>query len=99
LSASAACSRCSAERHRIAARHLLEHGIVDEVVPEPAGGAHADWDATARALRETLLRHLAELRGFGTVEMIERRQAKFEGMGAWREAADQRVRGEVAAGD
>jgi acetyl-CoA carboxylase carboxyl transferase subunit alpha len=89
----------AADALKLTSRHLLEHGIVDEVVPEPAGGAHADWDATALALRETLVRHLAELRGYGSAEMIERRQAKFEGMGAWREAADQRVRGEVAAGD
>ena len=89
----------AADARKLTSRHLLELGIVDEVIPEPVGGAHADWDATALALREALLRHLTEVRGYGTEEMIERRQAKFEGMGAWREAADQRVRGEVIAGD
>jgi acetyl-CoA carboxylase carboxyl transferase subunit alpha len=78
--------------------NLLELGIVDEVIPEPVGGAHADWDAAALAVKEALLRHLGELRGYGTAEMIERRQAKFEAMGEWREAADQRARG-VSAGD
>jgi acetyl-CoA carboxylase carboxyl transferase subunit alpha len=89
----------AADALKLTSRHLLELGIVDEVIPEPAGGAHADWDATSLALREALLRHMTELRVYGTKEMIERRQAKFEGMGAWREAAEQRVRGEVGVGD
>ncbi len=89
----------AADALKLTSRHLLELGIVDEVIPEPVGGAHADWDATSLALREALLRHLTELRAYGTEERIERRQAKFEGMGAWREAADQRVHGEVVAGD
>ena len=78
------------EALRLTSRDLWEIGISDEVVAEPVGGAHDDWDAMADGLRDALLRHLAGVRGDGIEEMIERRQAKFEAMGAWREA-DQRV--------
>src|SRR5512140_1545735 len=51
----------AAQALKITARHLLELGLVDEVVPEPLGGAHTDPDATAQTLRDVLLRHLEEL--------------------------------------
>jgi acetyl-CoA carboxylase carboxyl transferase subunit alpha len=75
----------AADALKMTSRNLLDLGIADEVIPEPVGGAHADWDAASLALREALLRHLTELRRYGTEEMIERRQRKFEAMGAWRE--------------
>ena len=74
------------EALRLTSRDLLKLGIADEVVAEPLGGAHEDWDAMAGGLRDALLRHLAEVRGHGIEELIERRQAKFEAMGAWRQA-------------
>jgi acetyl-CoA carboxylase carboxyl transferase subunit alpha len=74
----------AAEALRLTSRNLLELGIADEVIGEPAGGAHQDWDAMATALEEALLRHLGELAGHDTDELIRRRQAKFEAIGAWR---------------
>ena len=88
----------AADALKLSSRHLLAAKIADEVILEPPGGAHTDWDGAALGLREALLRHLAELRAYPKEKMIERRQAKFEAMGAWREAADQPVRGEVPAG-
>jgi acetyl-CoA carboxylase carboxyl transferase subunit alpha len=41
----------------------LRARVIDEVIPEPTGGAHSDWDRTAAALKEALIRHLGELRG------------------------------------
>ena len=75
----------AAEALRLTSRNLLELGIADEVIREPAGGAHQDWDAMATALQEALLRHLGELAGYDTDELIRRRHAKFEAVGAWRE--------------
>jgi acetyl-CoA carboxylase carboxyl transferase subunit alpha len=75
----------AAEALKLTARDLAALDVIDDVIPEPLGGAHTDWDASAGALRSALLRHLAEL---DTVEPHERRRqrwAKFEGMGAWRE--------------
>ena len=47
---------------RITAEDLWHLGIVDEVVPEPAGGAHVDLQSAAARVRESLLRNLRELR-------------------------------------
>lgn len=80
------------EALRLTSRDLLKLGIADEVVAEPLGGAHEDWDAMAAGLRDALLRHLADVRGHGIEELIERRRAKFEAMGAWRQA-DQHPQG------
>jgi acetyl-CoA carboxylase carboxyl transferase subunit alpha len=90
----------AAEALKLTSRHLLELGIADEVIPEPAGGAHADWDAASLALKEALLRHLTELRRSAPEQLIERRQAKFEAMGAWREdqPTQQAAQAQVSAG-
>jgi acetyl-CoA carboxylase carboxyl transferase subunit alpha len=75
----------AAEALKLTAADLSALGVVDEVVPEPVGGAHNDWDAAAAALREALLRHLAELDGVETEARREQRWAKYDAMGAWRE--------------
>ena len=83
---------------RLTSRNLHEQGIADEGIPEPPGGAHQDWDGAALALKEALLRHLGELRGLPLEELVERRRAKFEGVGAWRELDAAPAAGEVRAG-
>ena len=74
----------AAEALKLTSSNLHALGVCDEVVPEPTGGAHSDWDATADALREALVRHLDELEGVGPDERIRQRQAKYEAMGRWR---------------
>ena len=68
---------------KITSRDLLERGIVEEVVPEPQGGAHSDWDEAAENLREALVRNLGELEALEPQELVRQRQAKFEAMGEW----------------
>lgn len=58
--------------------------MADEIIPEPPGGAHSDWEAATRALHEALSRHLAELCARDVEELRRQRWAKYEGMGAWR---------------
>ena len=77
----------AAEALKVTARDLAGFGIVDEVVPEPPGGAHLDADATAVALGEALERHLSELEGVPPEALIERRREKFYAMGRWEETA------------
>jgi len=67
----------AAEALRISARDALELGCVDEIVPEPADGAHADPDAAAKILAEALRRHLDELKAMPVDAMVAARQAKF----------------------
>jgi hypothetical protein len=77
---------------------LAALGVIDDVVPEPLGGAHTDWDAAAGALRSALLRHLAELDALSPDERRRQRWAKFEpwAPGEVREPARGRVRAAMA---
>jgi acetyl-CoA carboxylase carboxyl transferase subunit alpha len=65
----------------LTAKDLERFGLIDEIVPEPAGGAHTDWDAAARMLGEVIERHLGELAGRTPEEWITERQEKFRRMG------------------
>ena len=62
---------------RITAGDLYELRVVDEIVPEPTGGAHANHEATAASLREVLLRHVEELRKYKPDKLVRRRREKF----------------------
>lgn len=69
---------------KITAEDLQGLEVIDEVIPEPAGGAHSDWERTAAALKRSLLRHLGELRNIPTDELRRRRWEKYMAMGEWR---------------
>jgi acetyl-CoA carboxylase carboxyl transferase subunit alpha len=69
----------------ITAQHLLELGVIDEIIPEPAGGAHANHEEAARALQEALIRNLDDLRRFKPDKLIRRRREKFLSMGQFTE--------------
>jgi acetyl-CoA carboxylase carboxyl transferase subunit alpha len=73
----------AADALRLAAEDLLELGVVDEVVPEPFGGAHRDHEAAARVLGERVRHHLKALRGLDPAERIRRRRAKYRRMGVY----------------
>jgi acetyl-CoA carboxylase carboxyl transferase subunit alpha len=67
----------AAEAMRITAGDLSEFHCVDDIVPEPPGGAHTDWNAAARLLDQSLQKHLAELRAKPTEELLAQRYQKF----------------------
>ncbi len=67
----------AAEAMKITAGDLSSFQLVDEVVPEPPGGAQNDWDAAARLLDERLQANLAGLRGKSGEELAEQRYRKF----------------------
>lgn len=71
---------------RLTSQDLAELGVADEVIPEPPGGAHSDWDAAAAALREALTRHVAELCTMDVDALRRSRWEKYGRMGPWREA-------------
>ncbi|MFA5975828.1 MAG: acetyl-CoA carboxylase carboxyltransferase subunit alpha [Elusimicrobiota bacterium] len=70
---------------KLTAPELKELGIVDEIVPEPQGGAHRDPAATAETLRGILSRHLKELQALSPDQLLENRYQKFRSLGTWRE--------------
>jgi len=63
----------------------MELGVIDEIVPEPVGGAHVNHEASARALQEALVRNLEELRRFRPEKLVRRRREKFLSMGEFTE--------------
>ena len=75
----------AAEILKLTSEDLLGFGIVDEVVPEPLGGAHRDHGQTAASVEESILRSLDELAELEHEERIERRHAKYRSIGRFRE--------------
>ena len=71
---------------RITASDLLELKLVDEIVPEPLGGAHTDKLATAATVKAYLLRHLEEVMAVPVPERLKQRYAKFRAHGHFEEA-------------
>jgi acetyl-CoA carboxylase carboxyl transferase subunit alpha len=72
-----------AEGQHVSAHRLLLLHLVDELIPEPLGGAHRDHRATANTLKAALLKHLTELRSLSTDELLERRYHKFRSLGEY----------------
>lgn len=75
----------AAEALKLTAPDLLELGIVEEIIPEPTGGAHLDVDAAAAALGEAVSRHLDELAQQSPEEWVSGRAERFRSLGAYRE--------------
>ncbi len=75
----------AAEALRVTAPDLMELGIVDEVIPEPLGGAHRDPGEAARAVGEAIDRRLDELSRVPCDRLMEERMAKFLGMGVFKD--------------
>ncbi|HEV8612891.1 MAG TPA: acetyl-CoA carboxylase carboxyltransferase subunit alpha [Gemmatimonadales bacterium] len=76
----------AAEALKLTSNDLLSFNIIDEIIPEPVGGAHQDPDAAGEALREALIRQVAELRKLRPEKLVRRRAEKYAGMGVFTEA-------------
>src|SRR5688572_18216326 len=75
----------AAEALKITAKDLLELKLVDEIIPEPLGGAHTEMAATGHVLKEFLLKHLAELQALSGPERLKQRYQKFRAHGKFLE--------------
>lgn len=76
----------AAEALRITARDLLELKLVDEIVPEPLGGAHNDPQIMAETLKVYLIRHLHEVQALSTEERLKKRYERYRACGHFIEA-------------
>ena len=74
----------AARAMRMTAGDLIELKVIDDVVAEPSGGAHSDWEDTGANLKEALLKHLGELKALDVDTLRKRRLDKYLGMGQWR---------------
>ena len=67
---------------KLTAKDLLELGVIDEVIPEPMGGAHRDPSAMAERLAKALSAHLGQLAELSGEEILARRDMKYRKMGS-----------------
>ncbi|TGU71340.1 acetyl-CoA carboxylase carboxyltransferase subunit alpha [Geomonas terrae] len=75
----------AAEALKLTAKDIKDLEVIDEIVPEPAGGAHRDHEAMAKNLHEALSRNLKELKAIPADELIEQRYQKFRKMSRFAE--------------
>ncbi len=71
----------ASEALKLTAHDLLSLGIVDEMIQEPVGGAHHQYEVTARNMRQTIEKHLSELEVIPAARLVEMRYQKFRKMG------------------
>lgn len=76
----------AAEALKVSADHLEKLGVVDEVIPEPLGGAHNDSRQAADALKYVLQKHLNDLRALDTEKLLETRYERFRHLGVYEES-------------
>ena len=70
---------------KLTAPDLLELGIADEIISEPAGGAHSDPEAAAALVRAAILKNLAQLKKLSPRQLLDQRYDKFRAMGVFKE--------------
>jgi len=76
----------AADAMKLVAPDLRKLNLIDDVIPEPPGGAHRDHAATATAFRGMVERHLTEVSEMGVDRMLQARYEKFRAFGSWHEA-------------
>ena len=78
-------AKSAAEAMKLTSVELKHRQLVDEVVAEPLGGAHRDFDAVAEAIRAAVERHLDELVGIGIDDLLEQRYRRIQSFGRYSE--------------
>jgi acetyl-CoA carboxylase carboxyl transferase subunit alpha len=77
----------AAQALKLTSKDLARFGIIDDIIPEPLGGAHRDHREIANTLKTYLLRYLRELTNLPTDQLLEQRYQKFRRMGVFLEPA------------
>lgn len=75
----------AAEALKITAQDLLQFKIIDDIIPEPLGGAHIDYKNTADNIKSAVKKHLQELIVLPEDRLVEQRVEKYRAMGVYRE--------------
>ncbi|HMB55830.1 MAG TPA: acetyl-CoA carboxylase carboxyltransferase subunit alpha [Arenimonas sp.] len=76
----------AAEALGLTAARLIEHDLIDRIIPEPLGGAHRDPAAMAATLKQTLIEELAALDKLAVPEMLDKRYRRLRSYGAYEAA-------------
>ncbi|KFD38565.1 acetyl-CoA carboxylase subunit alpha [Schleiferia thermophila str. Yellowstone] len=75
----------AAEALKLTAKDMLEHGLIDGIIPEPIGGAHTDQETTFKTVKQYILKALEELEPMKPEKRIDQHIAKFTSMGVFAE--------------
>ena len=78
-----AYAQYAADGMRVKAQEVYRLGLVDEIVPEPLGGAHRNHQQIASNLKEAIQRNLTDLKQLSVGELLERRYQKFRAIGKY----------------
>ena len=70
---------------------LKELGLIDQILPEPLGGAHRNIEQTFETVKKSITKNLNDLRRFETSELVENRYQKYRVMGRYREASNAEI--------
>lgn len=70
---------------KLTSKDLINLGVADEIIPEPAGGAQSDWQTIATTTKESIIRNLNELKQFDVTDLLGKRWQKYEAIGEWTE--------------
>src|SRR3989442_16011130 len=87
----------AADALRLTARDLARLKVIDDIIPEPLGGAHRDHREMANTLKTYLLRYLRELRALPLPDLLEQRYQKFRRMGVFDEGISEAASGAAAS--
>jgi len=74
----------AAKALRLTSQDLFNLGLIDEIIPEPRGGAHKDPEQTALNIKERIIKHLEELKKISPTEVAEKRYKKYRGIGKFK---------------
>ncbi len=69
---------------RLTSQDLFNLGLIDEIIPEPRGGAHKDAEQTALNIKERIIKHLGELKKLSPEEVVNKRYRKYRGIGKFK---------------
>lgn len=75
----------AAESLKLTAQDLLRFKIIDDIIPEPSGGAHRDYESMAKKILDTIVAGYEELRTKSTSRLIEERYKRLRRIGEWHE--------------
>jgi acetyl-CoA carboxylase carboxyl transferase subunit alpha len=75
----------AAEQLKLTAVDMHQFGLIDAIIPEPAGGAHWDYNEAAQLLKPYLINTIRELKNVPAEERCQKRIEKFGKMGFWDE--------------
>ncbi len=73
----------AADAMKLAPNDLIKLGVIDEIVLEPSGGAHRDYDGAAQLLKAAILRQLQQVKTISSEDLVHQRIEKYSKMGKW----------------